>query len=188
MTRRLTPLFLALSLTTATAFDSRASHERFHKDPANPKSGLMAATDPTYVKECGSCHFPYSPGLLPARSWELHMERLEKHFGESVVLPAATRDVVRQYLVENAADRSPFEGSRYLMARISPTATPYRFLEVPLYREMHNIILEVISIKTKVKVRTLTNCNACHQFAADGSFGTSELVVPGLTPRVRTAR
>jgi hypothetical protein len=37
-------------------------------------------------------------------------------------------------------------------------------------------------------VRSLTNCNACHQFAGDGSFANSELFVPGLTPPVRTAQ
>ena len=145
-------------------------------------------TNATYEKECGSCHFAYSPGLLPARSWELHMERLEKHFGESVVLPAATRETVRKYLVDNAADRSPFEGSKLVMARVDPTTTPYRFQELALFREMHRIVLEVINRKSKVKVRTLTNCNACHQFAAEGSFATGELVVPGLTPPVRAAR
>jgi hypothetical protein len=47
---------------------------------------------------------------------------------------------------------------------------------------MHRIVLEVIDLKPKIKVRTLTNCNACHQRAAEGSFWIDELVVPGLTP------
>ena len=183
--------FCSALLLVATGFagsSALASHERFHKESKDSKGGFFAATDPTYVKECGSCHFAYSPGLLPARSWELHMERLEKHFGEVVTLQPATRDTVRRYLVENAADRSPYEGSEYFMSKVKADATPYRFMDVPLYREMHRIILEVISIKTKVKVRTLTNCNACHQFAADGSFANSEMFIPGLTPPVRSAR
>ena len=176
---------LAASLAATAAL---ASHERFHKESPEATSGFVVVRDATYLKECGSCHFAYTPGLLPARSWELHMQRMEKHFGESVVLPPATRDAIQRYLVANAADRSPFEGSKYFMARVKDDATPYRLQEVPLFREMHRIILEVISIKSKVKVRTLTNCNACHQFAAEGSYGTSELVVPGLTGPVRTAR
>ena len=180
-----TTLLLAGGLASTAAL---GAHERFHKDSPDSKGGFLAATDPTYLKECGSCHFAYSPGLLPVRSWELHMERLEKHFGETVVLPAATREVIRRYLVDNAADRSPYEGSEYFMAKIDAGATPYRLMDVPLYREMHRIIREVISIKSKVKVRTLTNCNGCHQFAAEGSFATSELFIPGLTPPVRAAR
>ena len=182
-------LAAALFATAATlaSFQAVATHERFHKDRNDPnsKSGFFAATDPTYVKECGSCHFPYSPGLLPVRSWELHMKRLEKHFGEAVALQPATHEAILRYLTENAADRSPYEGSQYYMAKVDPGATPYRLQDVPLHREMHRIIQEVISIKAKVKVRTLTNCNACHQWAPEGSFANSELFVPGLTPMPR---
>ena len=180
-----TALFLAAGFAGSGAL---ASHERFHKDSPDSKGGFLAATDPTYLKECGSCHFAYSPGLMPARSWDLHMERLEKHFGEVVALAPGTRETIRRYLVENAADRSPYEGSQYFMAKIDAGATPYRFMDVPLYREMHRIIREVISIKSKVKVRTLTNCNGCHQLAGEGSFATSELFIPGLTPPGRAAR
>jgi hypothetical protein len=71
------------------------------------------------------------------------------------------------------------------MERVSASQTPYRFMDLQLYREMHRIIQEVIGIKQKVKVRTLTNCNACHQWAPEGSFGTKELFGPGLTPSRR---
>jgi hypothetical protein len=184
----LRPYLLATCLIAAMAsLDASASHERFHKERNEPNStsGFLAATDPTYVKECGACHFAYSPGLLPARSWELHLQRLEKHFGEVVSLAPTTKEAIRDYLVKNAADNSPYEGSRYYIARVAPNATPYRLLDLPLHREMHRIIQEVISAKTKVKVRTLTNCNACHQWAPEGSFANSELFVPGLTPMPR---
>ena len=31
--------------------------------------GVAPVENPQYLEECGSCHFPYQPGLLPARSW-----------------------------------------------------------------------------------------------------------------------
>jgi hypothetical protein len=176
-----TRVFLSLALALA-AFPACAANDLFFKDRPGSMNGFLAATDPTYLKECGSCHFAYSPGLLPARSWELHMRRLEKHFGESLALPAPARAAILRYLTENAADRSPYNGSKVFMERLSADATPYRLLDVPLYREMHTIMREVISTKPKVKVRTLTNCNACHQWAPEGSFGTTELFIPGLTP------
>ena len=160
---------------------AQAANDRFYKEKPDSRNGFLAARDPLYVKECGSCHFPYSPGLLPARSWELHMTRLEKHFGEIVNLPAESQAAIRKYLVENAADRSSFEGSLTIMERIDPKRTPYRLQQIPLLREYHRVILEVIDRKPKIKVRTLTNCNGCHQGADQGSFGYEELVVPGLT-------
>ena len=158
-----------------------AANDRFYKESPNSVNGFMPARDPLYVKECGSCHFPYSPGLMPARSWELHIKRLDKHFGENVELPPAKREAIRKYLVDNAADRSSFEGSLTFMERIDPKHTPYRLQQIPLFREMHRVVLEVIDRKPKIKVRTLTNCNGCHQGADDGSFGYQELVVPGLS-------
>lgn len=160
---------------------AQAANDRFYKERPDSRNGFLAAQDPLYVKECGSCHFPYSPGLLPARSWDLHMKRMEKHFGETVNLSEQSRAALRKYLVENAADASPFEGSLTIMERIDPAKTPYRFWDVPLFREMHRIIAEVIDKKPRIKVRTFTNCNGCHQSAETGSFGYEELVVPGLT-------
>jgi hypothetical protein len=174
-----------LLASVLAALPAGAANELFFKENPGSMNGFLAATDPTYVKECGACHFAYSPGLLPARSWELHMTRLERHFGESVVLSDTAKAAVAKYLTENAADRSPYNGSKVMMERLPANQTPYRFMDLPLYREMHRIMLEVISIKTRVKVRTLTNCNACHQWAPEGSFGNSELLIPGLTPSRR---
>jgi hypothetical protein len=133
------------------------------------------------VKECGACHFAFTPGLLPARSWVHMMGRLDRHFGENVSLNSGAREQILAYLTKNAADVSPYEGSKTFMERIKPTMTPRRLWEVPLFKEMHTVMLEVISTKHKVKVKTLTNCNACHQKAAEGSFGNDELYIPGLT-------
>ena len=166
------------ALASGLAF---GANDRFYKEKPDSTNGFLAARDPLYMKECGSCHFPYSPGLLPARSWELHAKRFNSHFGEVLNLTPANHEAIRQYLVENAADRSRFEGSLTIMERIDAQRTPYRFMEVPLLLEMHRVILEVIDRRQKVKVRKLTNCSACHRGADNGSFGYEELIIPGLT-------
>jgi hypothetical protein len=169
----------------AAALHAHAADDRFWKDKPGSTNGFLAATDPLYVKECGACHFAYSPGLLPARSWELQLKRLDSHFGEAVGLDAATREKLRAYLTENAADRSSYEGSKTFMERIEPRQTPYRLRDVHLFREMHFIVERVMAQYPRVKVKKLTDCGACHQLAAEGSFGYSELAVPGLTPTTR---
>ena len=176
-------ILLAIAMA-CVALAAGAADDRFHKEKPGSMNGFLAATDPLYVKECGSCHFPYSPGLMPARSWELQMQRLAKHFGENVSLDPVSHAAIRKYLTDNAADRSPYAGSKTFMEKIGPEDTPYRLLDVPLYREMHRIIREVIYLKPRIKVKTLSNCAACHQYAPEGSFGNSELVVPGLTTNV----
>lgn len=178
-TKKLLAIAIALAILPAGAAD-----DRFHKTKPGSMNGFLAATDPVYVKECGACHFAYSPGLLPARSWELHMQRLDKHFGESIRLDPAAHEAVSRYLTENAADRSNYEGSRTFMERMPKDTTPFRLLDVPLYREMHAIIRQVIHLKPQIRARTLTNCVDCHQYAPEGSFGNDELIVPGLTRNV----
>jgi hypothetical protein len=171
-----------LMAALAASLAAVAADDRFDKRSSpDSKMGFVAARDPLYIKECGSCHYAYSPGLMPARSWVRVLDRMDKHFGESVRLDAATRAKLEAYLASNAADVSPYEGSKAFMERIPAALTPYRFSNVPTFREMHTVVREVISTKTKVKVRTLTNCNACHQKADEGSFGLSELYIPGLT-------
>lgn len=59
-----------------------------------------------YKEECGSCHFPYQPGLLPARSWQKMMGGLEDHFGENAELDAADAQQLTDYFTANAADMS----------------------------------------------------------------------------------
>lgn len=172
---------IAIAVGLAACLPSHAADDRFHKKTADSMMGFMPAADARYVKECGSCHFPYSPGLLPARSWIRDMEGLDRHFGESVRLDAATRAEIVDYLTKNAADVSPYEGSKVFMEMIPATYTPLRFMHVPKFRQMHTVIREVINTKSKVKVRTLTNCNACHVKADAGSFGLEEMYVPGLT-------
>lgn len=170
----------ALALAACSGAD--AANDRFFKEAPGSMNGFMPATDPLYRKECGACHTAYLPGLFPARSWQLHMDLLHKHFGENVALKDADRDAILKYLVENAADRSKYEGSLTMMERVEAKQTPYRFMDMALFREMHRIVLAVIERKTKVKVRRLTNCGDCHQAAEEGSFGNDELLIPGLTP------
>ena len=33
-------------------------------------TGVAPVTNALYAEECGSCHFAYPPGLLPASSWQ----------------------------------------------------------------------------------------------------------------------
>ena len=45
------------------------------------QSGVKPVNSKLYIKECGSCHFAFQPGLLPEKSWVKIMNNLENHFG-----------------------------------------------------------------------------------------------------------
>src|SRR5690606_22270882 len=101
--------------------------------PARSKGApdVAPATNPLYQAECGTCHFPYPPGLLPARSWDRLMGNLSDHFGESAELAPETLKTLTDYLVANAGDRVRTRRSLKLTRSIPPDEAPLRISEVP---------------------------------------------------------
>jgi hypothetical protein len=174
-----------LVLTVAASQWAGAADDRFAKDGPGSMNGVLMVSDAGYQKECGACHIAYSPGLLPAASWELVMGQLEKHFGESVALPPATKSTILRYLADNAMDKSPYAGSQVLFEKLQPGSVPHRIMLMPWLAYRHAVIREGMAKNGKIQVKRLSNCGECHRGAKDGSYALGELLIPGLTPGVR---
>jgi hypothetical protein len=121
--------------------------------PGDPPGAALTA------KECGACHMPYRPILLPARSWTALMSHLASHFGEDASLDPATAKEITAYLVDNAAD-SP-NGNRRVMAGLSSGDTPQRITDMPFWRRIHRRDLAP-GVGSGDGVRTAANCARCH--------------------------
>jgi hypothetical protein len=158
-----------------------------HFDPSKyEKGGFAPATDEIYAKECGSCHFSYLPGMLPERSWHALMARASEHFGESLGLAPEVARHIEDYLAANAADRSPYDGARIMLSQLPDDRTPTRITPLPHMRHRHVVVNKLMSSPVYgTKVKTLTNCDACHEKAATGSFAYDQIVVPGVSKIVR---
>ena len=158
-----------------------------HFDPSKyDKGGFAPVTDETYAKECGSCHFAYLPGMLPERSWRALMARSNQHFGETLALAPATARRIEDYLASNAADRSDYEGAKMMTWELAKEATPQRITALPLMRHRHVVVNKLMASPVYgVKVKTLANCDACHEKAATGSFAYDQILVPGVSKVVR---
>lgn len=162
-----------------------AADDRFDRTRYGGLGGFQPVSNETYRKECGACHFAYLPGLLPARSWNRVMDRLGDHFGENVQPGDDVAARLRDYLAANAADKVPDKGPAMLLERLDPDKTPERITRTPLMIKMHTVIREVFKVNAAVQARNITNCDSCHQKAAEGSFALRDMVVPGLTKVVR---
>jgi hypothetical protein len=57
---------------------------------------------PAYVQECGACHTPYPPALLPKESWQRLMGGLDKHYGTDASLDAAAQKSIGDWLLAHA--------------------------------------------------------------------------------------
>lgn len=169
--------FMLLAAGRAGAIDDGFDPSKYEK------GGFAPASDAAYRNECGSCHFAYLPGMLPARSWQALMARSTDHFGESLSLSAATAAGIERYLVEQAADRSDYRGSKLILSWLAEDKTPVRITSLPLMRQRH-VVIRKLQRDSRVDVK-LTNCDGCHEKAATGSFAYSQIVVPGVTRIVR---
>jgi hypothetical protein len=131
-----------------------------------------------YAKECGECHFAYQPGLLPERSWRKIMSGLSDHFGDNADLAPEQRDQLMKYLAENSAEHSSYRRSEKIMRSVGTSEAPLRITELRYIRNKHDEVPARL-IKANEKVRSLSNCAACHTRADAGSFSEREIDIPG---------
>lgn len=142
------------------------------------EQGVAPVSDKRYASECGACHFAYLPGLLPARSWRRIMGNLDDHFGEDATLSPAVSKELTRYLVYNAGDIKRGEDSRKLMRRLSANDAPLRITHLPYFKRKHRE-LPTRLVAGNARVRSISNCQACHTQAARGVFEEDTAKIPG---------
>ncbi|HZP85387.1 MAG TPA: hypothetical protein VFB54_01105 [Burkholderiales bacterium] len=130
---------------------------------------VLAPADPTYVKECGSCHIAYSPELLPSRSWQRVMGGLADHFGESATVDAETQKRITDYLTAHAAEKGTNEQSVQIMRSLRADETPLRITQVPYIAGLHAAALEDLRGGTP-RPHTLAECGVCHYKVQAGNY------------------
>jgi len=132
-----------------------------------------------YKEECGSCHFPYQPGLLPARSWQKMMGGLEEQFGENAELDADDAQQLTTYLTENAADTSNYKRSLGITRSLRQNDVPLRISDTRYFKRKHHELPSRM-VKGNDKVRSFSNCDLCHTRAAQGSYNEHQVKIPGF--------
>ena len=140
-----------------------------------PPAKVIPAYNSTYIQACGACHFPYPPGLLPARSWEALIAGLEEHFGENAELSSGEVGVIRDYLLTNAADRSENEFSKSILKSIHFSQITLRITNIPLIKNRHSEVIAVLGDEQQ-----FSECIACHPDASNGDFSEKDAQIPGM--------
>lgn len=143
-------------------------------------AGVRPVDDPLYAAECGSCHYAYPPGLLPAESWRGFMSNLAEHFGENAELEPGTQQQLTDYLVRNAAERDTGWIARGISRSVETrTGTVKRITETPYFVRQHDEIPPRVW-RDKPDVGSLSNCSACHTAADKGRFDEHSVKIPGV--------
>ena len=157
--------------------------EHEHRAPAaTSQHQAMHKARNDYRKECSSCHMAYPANFLPARSWAKIMGELDEHFGENAELDAEDQRNITAYLNAHASDHSRGRMARWITRSISPKHTPLRITETHYFERIHDEVPERF-VRNNPKVRSFSNCMACHRGASEGDFDEDRVVIPGVHRR-----
>jgi len=133
----------------------------------------------TYRSECGACHWPFHPSLLPRTSWDKLLATLDNHFGEDASLPDDQRTEIARHLDAYAAENWDTEAANRFRT-VSPP-DPTRITKSPYWIAKHRRIDPTTFRSTAVKGES--NCAACHSDAETGRFDDQAIKVPSVTSK-----
>ncbi len=145
-------------------------------------SGILLASDVKPInnqlalKECGSCHFAYQPGLLPKRSWKKIMRNLSDHFGVDASLDKNDNTKILNYYVVNSSDNSKQYLSRVITRYTRSDKTPVRITLGTVFLRAHDELRR--SVFRRKSIQRAGNCIACHVSANRGIYNEDYVRIP----------
>jgi hypothetical protein len=129
-------------------------------------SPLRAPFPDAYRQECGACHVPYPPHLLPTASWQRIMQGLAQHFGADASLEPAVAEVLTAWLTSASA------GNR----RTASAPPEDRITRSRWFLHEHDEI--PAAVFQRPAIGTAANCAACHAGADEGVFDEHGIRIP----------
>ncbi len=140
---------------------------------------------PIYDKECGTCHKPYPPFMLPSSSWDRIRDGLKNHFGEEISPNHKKEDnrislndqtIIFRYLNNNSADTSTREISIKVMNSLNGARGRKSITKIKIWKDIHADIPAHV-FKSK-KVKRKANCFACHKNFDKGMIEDIDIKIP----------
>ncbi|WP_324171741.1 cytochrome b/b6 domain-containing protein [Sulfurimonas sp.] len=138
---------------------------------ANKHEPLLYERDnPIYFKECGACHNPYPPFMLPSSSWQKIQRGLKNHFGRKITelekkddnkISLQNQKLIFEYLKANSANNSTREISIKVINSSNAQSGRISFSKTRYWRDTHKNIKH--SVFKSDKIKTKSNCFACHK-------------------------
>ncbi|WP_419771047.1 MAG: diheme cytochrome c [Candidatus Marinarcus sp.] len=141
------------------------------------RNGVAPVNNALYLKECGSCHFAYQPGLLPEKAWTKMMGNLANHFDSDASLDEQTTATLTHYLQQNSAEKfMEYKRSSRIVKSLRGNETPDSISSTPYMKRKHDEIRP--SLITQKEVKGIFNCIACHTTADKGIYSERDIKIP----------
>ena len=149
------------------------------------RSDVAAVSLSSYAEECGSCHMAYQPALLPALAWARVMDpaALADHYGDEASLPDQTLMEITTYLTAQAADQGDGQrahGFALGAPGIEGPGGPLPRVTASAYFKRKHGEIPARMVRDNTEVGGFSQCNTCHQGAADGVYHEDGVRIPGF--------
>jgi len=171
LSRLLLPLPLSLLLCASSLAQQSVAvgPEALQDDQLGPRF----EQNKDYQRECGTCHIPYAPMLLPAESWRSIMAGLEDHFGDSAELDPATAANLSGYLNKLALEQQPQSYLSHWQQSL-PVTPVLRITELPGFLSDHQDAINRLG-EGSDEPGFFSPCKDCHKEAVEGIFDKERL-------------
>jgi Dihaem cytochrome c len=110
----------------------------------------VAEENADWRAECGACHMPFPPRMLPSADWQTIMRRLDRHYGADASLDEPVRARIAAFLERNGS-RQMFHDTGAELPRITA---------VDWFERKHQ---GAIRLWRKGRVKSLADCQSCHR-------------------------
>ena len=148
-------------------------------DDDDDDDNVAPVTNATYAEECGACHMAYQPGLLPAAAWQqiMRTDALADHYGDDASLSDDLSAEITAYLSANSAGKAS-RSRAFAVGDVGGVNLP-RITETRYFVKEHDEI-PARMVADNADVGSFSNCNACHQGAAEGVYDEDRVKIPGF--------
>jgi mono/diheme cytochrome c family protein len=135
---------------------------------AADSKGSVVPLLPIYKQECAACHIAYPVGMLPAGSWRRLMGGLSKHYGTDASLDEKSLTEISGWL----------DGHAGTYKQVSEMPPYDRITKSAWFIRKHNERELSPAVWKRASVGSASNCIACHNYAAQGSFSEHDIKIP----------
>jgi cytochrome b len=146
------------------------------ESPYLPYQPVSLPQSEQWNEECGDCHIPFHPSLLPQRSWITLFKNQEDHFGDDLMLDEPVAQELLAFSMKNSSERHMTEAAWFIDTTTSLNKTFIRITETDYWQEQHAQIDN--KMWKSEQVASKSQCEACHFDAKQGSFEDGAMRLP----------
>lgn len=170
-------IILAIATISLTIYADGDNEGIFKRWLETKNNGVSAVKFQQYNELCGTCHFAYQPGLLPAISWESIINKPDDHFGQKITMTNIQTRTMRRYLLDNSAGHVNDDISNKILQSLKYNPVPVRITKTSYFMSKHNSINNKVNNGT-TKNKVIGQCSYCHQDARKGDYNKHAIHIP----------